>query len=328
MYTDSIIPSRELLVKAGFDHRDPKEFTSHAIRLRDGREARLWMHSTTGHGILDSAFWEDTEYYYQQYRKEFTAKMGQIVDPQAHLDLYCDLFDRQFVHLAPLITPSVRYLEIGCSAGGILGRVVAAGAKIIHGVEPNIDDAQHLSTRLPSTQIFNSSIEDADIKDNSYDVIGSFEVIEHLQNPKIALKKIARALATDGTLHIEVPNHNDAMLTLYGNDAYRNFYYRKAHIHYFTPASLTDLCRECGLVGAAKGFQIYPMFNHVHWCVNNCPQPSADIAFKMPVTGLGSAFESREINDFFKRIVKDYETLLASHMVSDSLVFQGKKIGV
>ena len=70
--------------------------------------------------------------------------------------------------------------------------------------------------------------------------------LEHESQPREALEGAARALTRDGVLLIKVPNYGCANRRVFGR-RWCGFRFPD-HLNYFTPASLTRLCAECGLV--------------------------------------------------------------------------------
>ncbi len=317
---------KEFLARVGFSHYNAEDFESKNIVLRGGQEAILWVHSISGHGILDSKFWVGGEYYQEGYRSEYSAQSaGSKVTPEEHRSIYRELNEKQFAQFADHLTPETRYLEIGCSFGGVLKRVADFGVDACHGVEPNEEDVQFVQKLCPGSKVFNSVVEDLELDPEYYDVVASFEVLEHMVSPGSILKKVAGVMKKNGLINIEVPNHKDLLLSSYKNNSYENFYYHKAHIHYFTKESLSKLLEVCGYDGAVSSFLMYPFFNHVFWHQNSGPQSSAQVALTTPKPASEEAVAGMAINDFFAQVEKKYEELVNRHMVGDCLVYQGRK---
>ncbi len=314
-----------VLKRAGFSNTLPKDYLCKAVILRDGRDATVWIHKNTGHGILDVQFWEEQNYYSEDYRKEFGAKIEERVPPSEHLIIYNDLNERQFQTFSSKLTKETRFLEIGCSFGGILKRVENAGVASCHGVEPNEKDVDFVLKNNKKTEIFNSTFEEAELFDEYYDMIVGIEVLEHAVSPRFFLKKCFDILRGNGLLHIEVPNHDDVLLSAYENSGYQEFYYHKAHIHHFSKKSLLLLCRECGFDGSVTSFLMYPFFNHVWWHQNYKLQRSAVTALSTPVPTDGNTLAKKAINTFYKKVENEYETLINRNMLGDCLIFQGRR---
>ena len=66
----------------------------------------------------------------------------------------------------------------------------------------------------------------------------------------------------------------------------------------------------------------YSFFNNVHWQQNNKPMSSADKAFISDVT------KDDDINEFYKRVEREYEDLINSKMLGGALIYTGVKENV
>lgn len=88
-------------------------------------------------------------------------------------------------------------------------------------------------------------------KDNKYDFIIIADVLEHLRNPFLTLKKCSELLKEDGRIIISVPNlaHNVIIANLLNDE----FEYKdtglldRTHVHFFTYHSLKKMIAETGL---------------------------------------------------------------------------------
>ena len=312
----------DLLHNLGFDY-DVDDFTLKPITLRDGDEAVLWFHEPTGHGILASEFWVQDDFYSEKYRDEFSADSeGRRKKSEEHFHIYKELNDRQFNLFKDKLTSETKFLEIGCAHGGIVSRVNDFGVKECQVVEPNIQDSDFVKYKNPNVIVHNSILKDADLPKDYFDIIVAFDVVEHVFNPKDFLKKCFDLLNKNGILVVAIPNHNDVLLTNYECEKYQKFYYHKAHINYFTSHSILDLCESVGFQGGVKSFLDYSFFNHVHWQQNNKPMSSADKAFVSDVT------KDDEINEFYKRVEREYEELINSKKLGGALIYTGVKENV
>lgn len=317
---------RHALLDAGFEDQSPESYAAETVRLRDGREATLWVHRETGHGVLDRELWEEPDFYEQAYRNEYGPELGGPTPPAERFETYRALNRKQFETFREWIEPSTRFLEVGSGAGGILDLAVEAGAAQVDGIEPSSVDADFVRTRTPAARVLSSTLEEAELTAQSYDVIVSLEVLEHTASPRAFLTRCHDLLAPGGKIHIEVPNFDDALLRAYRPGPYADFFYHRAHIHYFTATSLARLCEECGFAGNVTSFAMYPFFNHVWWHQNAVPQGTATTALATPRPGANTA-AGQAINAFYARVEAEYEALLEEHMVGDCLIFQGHALG-
>jgi SAM-dependent methyltransferase len=151
-----------------------------------------------------------------------------------------------------------RVLDFGSGASGFI-RKAQAVADHVAGVEPErrVRDYWGDAIRLYA------SLDEAG---GDYDVIAAFHVVEHLAQPRETLAQLAARLADNGRLVIEVPNSEDALLTLYESDAFQRFTYWSQHLFLFSAETLRRLATDAGLrVVSLQQFQRYPLANHLHW---------------------------------------------------------------
>ncbi len=96
-----------------------------------------------------------------------------------------------------------RLLDIGCGVGFFL-QLAKERKWQVSGIEFSPLSAD--IARASGVDVLTGSIEDADLESGSFDVITMWHVIEHLQRPSEALKKIYCALKKGGVLALETPN--------------------------------------------------------------------------------------------------------------------------
>ena len=316
----------QLLLDTGLEY-DINDFSKKSIVLRDGRESVLWVHEPTGHGILDRKYWEniDEDYYKEDYRQQSsTNAKGGFVEPREHLSICEKLNKRQYEQFSDRVNKDTKYLEVGCSFGGVAKNVLDFGVEVCDVVEPNKVDAEFIKENFDEITVYNDLLENVNI-DKKYNLVVSFEVLEHAISPIEFLKKCNNLMDKGGFINIEVPNHDDVILR-YNTDRYKDFYYHKAHIHYFTDKSLNDICSMAGFDGSVSSFLYYPFFNHVFWLQNNKPQNSAKLALHTPLPTDGKNEIDVELNNFYSEVEDRYDKLINKHTLGDCLVFKGQKI--
>ncbi|MFP3853650.1 MAG: class I SAM-dependent methyltransferase, partial [Anaerolineales bacterium] len=96
-----------------------------------------------------------------------------------------------------------RVLDNGCGLGAYLGRL-AEHALEAHGLEFDEDRARQAADRLPN--IVQAAGEALPYPSNSFDLILSREVIEHVQDDRQAVAEMVRTLAPGGRVVLYVPN--------------------------------------------------------------------------------------------------------------------------
>ena len=91
-------------------------------------------------------------------------------------------------------------------------------------------------------------------------------MLEHLADPVQILTKLSAKLNKDGKIIIEVPNANDALLTLYKSKPFSEFTYWSCHLYLFTERNLLNLAQKGGLkADYIKQIQRYSLANHLYW---------------------------------------------------------------
>ena len=152
-----------------------------------------------------------------------------------------------------------------------------------------------------------------DIKElnKKFDVITMFHVMEHLPNPKEMIKQLSSNLKDDGKIIVEVPNSDDALLSLYESESFSKFTYWSCHLFLFNAKTLQELVKQCGLkIDFIKHIQRYPLSNHLYWLSKN----KAGGHQKW-----GKFLDSDALSDA-------YENSLASMGKTDTLVAQISKV--
>ncbi len=103
-------------------------------------------------------------------------------------------------------------------------------------------------------EVFRGDLEEARFPSSRFDVVTLWHALEHLPDPKAALKEIHRILKKDGLLVVAVPNLNNFItrilyflakgkrLKLFSINA------KELHLWHFSPRSLSRLLKEAGYV--------------------------------------------------------------------------------
>lgn len=99
------------------------------------------------------------------------------------------------------------FLEVGCGTGYVLQGVAAAfpGARIC-GTEAQTEGLQFAARRVPRAVFLQMDARHMPF-DNEFDVIGAFDVIEHIAEDETVLALMHRALHPGGSLLLTVPQH-------------------------------------------------------------------------------------------------------------------------
>lgn len=141
--------------------------------------------------------------------------------------------------LPPL--PPGHLLEIGCAAGGFLGRMAEKGWRVA-GMEASAVEAE--MARAGGWPVQATTIENAVAPGEPYDLIVGWMVLEHLHEPVMALEKLRGWTQPGGWLVVSVPNIDGWGFQLFGDSWFDLDLPR--HLYHFTPVTLGRVLAKGG----------------------------------------------------------------------------------
>ncbi|MBI4833589.1 MAG: class I SAM-dependent methyltransferase [Planctomycetes bacterium] len=151
-------------------------------------------------------------------------------------------------------------LEIGCASGYFLAEIKDK-VRSVAGIETHRILREHCEKI--SIKMYDS-LDDAPA--SSFDMVFLFFVLEHLGDPFVFFKKVNRILKKGGKIFIEIPNVDDALLSLYDIPGFRIYYYTPAHQFYYSKNTLAKLFDKASCKNyEIKIIQRYDLSNHMHW---------------------------------------------------------------
>lgn len=139
--------------------------------------------------------------------------------------------------------PGRRLLDIGCSTGAFLKVARDAGWQT-QGLEIGIASARY-AREILGLEVSRGSIYDFEAPAGSYDAMAMIEVIEHLEQPRLALSQAHRLLKPDGLLLVTTPNFDSLYRRLFGN-RWWVINCEDEHIVLYTLDTLAAMLEECG----------------------------------------------------------------------------------
>lgn len=99
------------------------------------------------------------------------------------------------------------FLEIGCDTGYVLSGIAKQFPNaILHGSEIFIDGLGFAAARLPFTNLMQMDARNIPFM-NEFDVIGAFDVLEHIGEDSLVLAQAHAALKSEGVMLLTVPQH-------------------------------------------------------------------------------------------------------------------------
>jgi len=205
---------------------------------------------------------ELASYYTSEYRAEYTG----VVAPEATYRNGVAAAQWRAERVRPLLPPGARVLDVGSSSGAFLEAVRPLAAYVL-GVEPAVAHREWAGDVLGLNTVANL----ADVGAARFDVITLFHTLEHVTDPVAFVARLAGHLVSGGVLVIEVPNVDDALVSLYAVPSFLAMYYQRAHLFYFSSATLAATVKAAGGEAEVCGIQRYDLSNHLWWMLTGQP---------------------------------------------------------
>lgn len=147
-----------------------------------------------------------------------------------------------------------RVLDVGCAYGFMLQRFPDSFQKF--GVDVSEYAISVAKKRLPlATFKIKGAEEKLPFKKNFFDIILLNDVLEHLENPEVALKNIRKILKKGGILYITTPNLNDIRKNIF---KYADK--KEHHISLFSHSDLISLLKN-------RSFKIIERWTFINFLV-------------------------------------------------------------
>ena len=135
------------------------------------------------------------------------------------------------------------------AAQGILGQLLADSGTTIDAIEPNSDWAE--AAKPYYRRVMNSTVEDADLPNNTYDCVVCADVLEHLPDPLATLKRLRQAAKSDAIFVVSLPNVAHLAvrtMLLFGRfPKMERGILDKTHLQFFTKDTAENLLTDAGL---------------------------------------------------------------------------------
>lgn len=137
--------------------------------------------------------------------------------------------------------PKGKLLDVGCGEGTLVDIAVKRGWEA-EGIEPNKNFVKwakkNYGVKIKQGSVFNEKLEK-----NSYDAITLLDVIEHVPDPILFLKRCRELLKDGGYIVISTPNFG----SLFSRIMKKNwFYILSIHLFYFTPKTINMILKKSG----------------------------------------------------------------------------------
>jgi 2-polyprenyl-3-methyl-5-hydroxy-6-metoxy-1,4-benzoquinol methylase len=147
---------------------------------------------------------------------------------------------------------SGRLLDIGCASGTLLWLARQKGFEV-KGVEV-ARGAADFARGVLGLDVFRGQVEEGRFRDREFDVVTMIHTLEHLPDPRRALREVHRIIADDGVLIAVVPNL--ASWSAQKEGAHWRWLQPGNHYSHFTPESIAQMAGGEGFllrIGSEEG---------------------------------------------------------------------------
>jgi 2-polyprenyl-3-methyl-5-hydroxy-6-metoxy-1,4-benzoquinol methylase len=234
--------SKHRPVGEGRDHEYPRttDTTFRFVRCHCGL---VYLNPRPATAALDTIY-PPAYYAYQIVERRSKATSGSGTLLGRYMDAQAVQRLRPYARLVKGPRPH-RILDIGCGDGTVLNQWRRAwdGAVETHGVEMN-EHAARIASALGHV-VIPKRIEDAALPGGSFDVVFSFHVIEHVEDPTSFMRAIAGTLKDDGYLLIDTPNVDTVDFRLFGKHHWGAYHFPR-HWNLYDPTTFRALAEKTG----------------------------------------------------------------------------------
>lgn len=180
-----------------------------------------------------------------------------------------------------------KVMDVGCGGGAFLDNISGAADEVI-GIEPTLHYRQAIKAR--GYQAFAYMSDAMDVYKGRTDIITSFDVIEHVENPLEFLTEIYELLSPGGKAYIGTPTDAPVMRKIMGNEYEKKLLFSIQHLWIFHEKTLCYLAEKAGFCYVEIVYkQRYGLDNLISW-----------MQYRRPMEVTNYPFITKAINDLWK----------------------------
>jgi 2-polyprenyl-3-methyl-5-hydroxy-6-metoxy-1,4-benzoquinol methylase len=296
-------------------------------RLRRGEGTVLYCEACD-HGFLKQDQKIDAKTYYDKtYRSEYSHHAtGGATNAREMFDIYSKYQTGRLPIISPHLSKESKVLEIGASSGQFLANIQEQVA-VVNAIELDKSCCDFMQTEL-GIDSDSEFMNDSKFADQKYDIVCSFQVLEHVESPVSFLHDLMTLLKEDGVAFIEVPNLRDPLLSVWDVKSYKAFYYRSVHLHYFTENSLKKVAMDAGFLSEQIEInftQDYNILNHLNWITNDSPQATCDVGLSAIKMQGSNGLISGWLTERLKELNTEYIAKLVDAKATSNIMMVLKK---
>lgn len=213
------------------------------------------------------------------------------IEPSRHI-----AFNKLLHRLQKFTHPPGKLLDVGCYTGVFPLAASHAGWDAF-GIDPSQWATSIASQRLPG-KIKQGYLAEDTFPAGSFDVVTSWDVIEHVTNPSKEIELMARLLRPGGWLFLSTMASEASIVKILGA---RWPWYMPMHLFYFTPKTLNAFIEEAGLdLHTIAPYPHYTTVKYALWKLESLLGPVGRLVSKTAdKIGLSKKIIKIDLGDFF-----------------------------
>ncbi len=175
---------------------------------------------------MDEDLKKQQELYDKGWRKELSAGKEQRGNLRTNLE---------FLTETNLLKPNDRILEIGCGIGSVVFELSGQGYDIT-GTDISGEAITYGLKKYGDIKLQVQPAEDLQFEDETFDVVLSFDLFEHIARVDRHISEVHRVLRKDGFYLLQTPNKYSN--TIFETLCHKSLKWRRAHPSLHTPGQL------------------------------------------------------------------------------------------
>lgn len=219
-----------------------------------------------------------------------SAEYRNRIETDISIEAYCEKYDREVLEKLEITGTGIFrnrvVADVGCGGGSFID-YLSGVAKDTVAIEPSKIYRDGLKNKGHAVYAYAQQAQE-DYGD-SVDVVTSFDVIEHVENPKIFLEDIYNLLKEGGHTIIGTPTDYPVLREMLG-DTFNSFIFQIQHPWIFSPEAMVIMAEHVGFKEIKIDYkQKYGIGNLLSWLLDATPR--GDIKYDFIDASLDAAYK-------------------------------------